>query len=211
MEARGRGTIITGFIAATREMWGERGLHIMRERLPEETRRATLDEIVMASAWLSVVHIIKWHETIYEELASRDDDVFMRFVDRGLDHGFGRVQKFFLGFASPRLLIERAPTLWRRQHTHGTLTVKTEGDYDYALPEAQGSALADAKEISVATVTLKDHPLIDVPLSRRALAEAWRHVLTLARVHDVKESHAVEATGPAGEKSLIARLTWSRS
>src|SRR6516225_2147321 len=113
MDARGRGTIITGFIAATRELWGERGLRDVRDRLPDETRRATLDEIVMASSWLPVVHIIKWHETIYEGLAAKDDAVFMRFVDRGLDHGFGRVQRFFLGFASPRLLIERAPGLWR--------------------------------------------------------------------------------------------------
>jgi hypothetical protein len=209
--ALARGTIFTGFIAATRELWGERGLRDVRDRLHDDTRKATLDEIVLATSWLPVVHVIRWHEAIYEGLAAKDDAAFLRFVDRGLEQGFGRVQKFFLGFASPRLLIERAPSLWRKQHTHGKLTVTTSGDFDYALPEAQGSSLADKGESFVATVTLRDHPFIDVPLSRRALAEAWRHVLTLARVEEVKESHSVETTGHAGERALVARLTWVRS
>ena len=210
-----------GFWGAVRDVWGDDALRDIAARLPPETRRATFDEIVLALSWLPSGYISDWHEAVWNGPAKQDDALFCRFVDRSVELGFGRMQRFFLKLATPKQLVERAPEMWRRQHTHGQITVSVRGHYEHALPEAQGSPSADDTAAPpVATVTLRDHPFVNRAVSRRALAEVWRHILTLARAKDATESHRVEAAPPSGAPgargeageaaALVVRLSWTR-
>jgi len=48
----------------------------------------------------------------------------------------------------------------------------------------------------------RGHPLTETPLARLAFAEVMRHVLSLSRARNVRESHALEGD------ALVVTLTW---
>jgi hypothetical protein len=83
---------------------------------------------------------------------------------------------------TPALLATRAAKEWRSEHSHGTV--------DVVLGERG------------ATATFRDTPFIEVPLMQLGLAECFRHLASLSRVHGVRETHRTEAG------RLIVDLIW---
>ena len=180
-----RGMGMHGTRAAALEMWGADGLRAIGARLPAATRVATLDEILLPVSWYPTQYSIDWLEAIWDGPAGRVDATLCAFVDRSIELGFGRMRRFFLRLASAELMIGRAPQQWRDMHTHGTLTATLLG--------RDGSM-----------VIVRNHPYTKTALSRRVLAEAYRHLLTLSGRREARETHGVE-----GPDALYVRLTWS--
>ncbi len=178
-----RGTILVAFRAAASDLWGKDGVAAIAALLPDYTRDATLERIVVNVEWVPERHVMAWYEAVWNGPAARQQAQFARFLDAMMDRGFGRVRKIFLGLVTPMTMLEKAPELWRHDHTHGVLEI-----------EAQPGS---------AKVLLRDHPYTTTPLARVAIAEIYRYALSLGRARDVTESHYTEPDG-----SLILRLRW---
>jgi hypothetical protein len=178
------GNVVHGFREAALDLWGKAGLDEIAARLPPDARTETIDSIVLPVSWYPVRFSTAWHQAIWEGPARRDAAELARFVARSVDMGFGRFKRTLLSFATPEMLLSRAPELWRYQHTHGTLEGAWEGD-------------------GGARMTLRDHPYVTHPVSARLQANALAHIASLGfRARPARESHAVEAG------ALVIRLTW---
>jgi hypothetical protein len=184
-ESLTKGTILHSLAAAVRDLWGDDGARALAAELPEETAAATTGAELVPIRWYPTRYLLDWNAAMMEGPARRDEEAFRRCVDRSMDLGFGRVRRAFLALATPTLLGKRAAQLWRHEHTHGSLAIVTEG-------------LAP----NTARVTLADHPFVTTAYSRVAIAEVMRHLLSLSRAHDVRETHA--AHGDA----LVITLRW---
>jgi len=180
-----KGTVIHALVAATREIWGEDGLRDVSERLSGETREATLGATFTSLGWHPTRQILEWNEALWGGPAAGDDQAFRHVVARSIELGFGRVRRVFLSFATPTLLAERATQLWKHDHTHGVLTLDS-------------SAQAEGR----AKVALAGHPFTTTPVSRIAIAEVFRDVLSLSRAKNVVESHAMSGD------VLVISLSW---
>lgn len=173
-----------GMRGAARALWGDRGLRSIAERLPEETRRETFDQIVLPVTWYPARYTVDWNRAIWDGPAARSDDAFLRFVDESIEQGFGRMRRFFLRLASPERMHARTPEMWRYQHTHGTLSSVVRGD--------------------TATLTLRDHPYVKDSIMRKACAEAWRHIVVLSGRKDARSTFGVE-----GPDTMVVRIGWN--
>jgi len=158
-EPHARGSVLHGFRAAVVDLWGEEGLRDLADRLPADVRAATFDAIVLPFEWVPVAHTIAWHEALAAGPARGDDRELARAVGRAIDLGFGRFKSAFFSGVTPERLVERAPELWRWQHTHGQLSAHA--------------------ETATGLVTLQGHPYVDHPVSRRVTAESFRHIVTI--------------------------------
>jgi hypothetical protein len=184
-ESLSKGTIIRSLAAAVSDLWGEEALRAVVDRLPPETRAATTGVGFIPIDWYPTRHILKWGAAILDGPAFGDEVAFTRCVSRSVELGFGIVQRAFLAIATPTRLAARAADLWRHEHTHGTLSIETS---DAARGQAR--------------LSLRDHPFVAEPLSRIAISEGIRTVLSLSRARNVRESHAV-----LGE-NLFITLHW---
>ena len=182
-EMLARGTIFVGFRAAVLDLWGARGMEHLASRLPPDVRRDTVSNLVVSTQWLPETHVLAWYEALWTGPCEEIRESFARVLDRMLDCGFGRIRKAFLAFAKPAMIFEKAPTLWRYDHTHGLLTVMLGG--------------------RSARLRLEQHPYVDNPLSCMAAAEIYRYCVTLCRARNVTETHYRDADG-----ALIVRLRW---
>jgi hypothetical protein len=183
-EPLSRGIGLHGFRAAVIDLWGQDGVAAVAARLPEDTRRKTIDDIVLPVSWYPERFTIDWQEAVLDGPAQKDDAAFFAFIDRGIEQGFGRMRRFFLRLASLEAMVARGPEAWRYQHTHGTMTAK----------------LLDRRR---SIYTLRDHPFVRHPLTRRSTAAAWRHIGELAGLKDMKETHAME-----GGETLVVHLSF---
>jgi hypothetical protein len=180
-----RGTVLHSSIEACRELWGEDGLRDALRRLPAEVREATTGADFTALRFYPTRYVNAWDEAKMAGPARGDEDEFRRSVARGMELGFGRVRRVFLSFATPMLLAQRAAELWRHDHTHGEVSV------DSSMRD-QGRA----------RVTLVGHPFVETPLARLAFGEVVRHLLSMSRARNVRETHA-----HSGD-SLVVALSW---
>jgi hypothetical protein len=154
--------------------WGEAGLKSVLDRLTPEVREATAGPSFTPLGWYPTRYVVDWIEASYDGPARRDDEAIRKGVDLAIDLSFGRVKRVFLRFATPVLLAQRAADLWRREHTHGSLTMTSD--------------LAERR----ALLTLRGHPFTTTFASRLTTAEIFRYVLSLSRANDVRESHALQ-------------------
>src|SRR5262249_8003608 len=132
----------------------DRGLRTIREQMTAEVREQTLDPILLSKEMLPERYVMAWYDAVWEGPAKRQQAPFCTFLDRMMDHGFGRVRTVLLGFVAPAQLAEKASGLWRHDHNTGTLTTSTSG--------------------TVSTFVLRDHVYTTTPLSRLAIAEIYR-------------------------------------
>lgn len=177
-----RGMILVGFRDAVRALWSEAGLRQIAALLPEEARRETVDRQVLPVEWLPERYIMAWYDAVWNGPAAGSWKLFASFLDKMMDLGFGRVRKMLIGVIGAETMLEKAIDLWRHDHTHGVLRIKVSGK----------SAIA----------TLHDHPYINTPVSRFAIAEIYRYCLSLSRARNVKMEHRHEGT------SVQVHLTW---
>jgi hypothetical protein len=180
-----RGTLLHSIAAGVREVWGVDGLRDVTARLPEETRAATTGPAFTTLSWYPTRYVVDWDTAKMAGPARGDEEAFRRSVQRGTDLGFGRIRRALLSFATPVILAERAADLWRHDHTHGALSVDS-----------------SRRSEGAARVTLTDHPFTEAPIARVAFAEVMRHVLSLSRARNVRETHAMSGD------ALVVALTW---
>jgi hypothetical protein len=173
------------FRDAAERMWGAAGLRLLSSRLDPESRAASLDAIVVPVSMLPERYVLAWYQAALDGPCRGDMTEFRRFLCTMMDLGFGRVRKLFLGLASAEMVCSRAPDLWRHDHSHGRIE---------AVVEPGGRR---------GRVTLHDHVYTTTDLTRNAIAEIYRHALSLARVHNVTETHHQAPSG-----SLVVDVLW---
>jgi len=142
------------------------------------------DRPIVADAWMPEHYVTDWFEAAFGGPAQSNAAVFRTFLDRMMDHGFGRVRSFFLSMVTPQMLIQKAPDLWRHDHSCGELIVQTIAEQH-------------------CVVLLRNHVYTKTPLSRLAIAEIYRYVLALSRAAGVEETHRVDDDG-----QLNVRISW---
>lgn len=154
-------------------MWGEPRLGEIGAHLPQEVRIATVDNPLIVGDWLPERYVMAWYEAVMAGPAKGDRSVFCTFIDRMMDIGFGTVRKFLLQMASPHHVAAQAASLWRHDHTHGTLTASRLGDLGFLF-------------------VLENHPYTTTPLSRLAISEIYRYATELTRTRNVTAWHVLK-------------------
>jgi hypothetical protein len=168
--------------AAAKHLWGEHAFSAIAERLKPDTRRVMLQEPLVAMSWYPSWMLIDWCQSVWNGPARQRDAIYATFVDRTIDLGWSRVRRLFVGMLTPELLATRAAKEWRNEHSHGTVDV---------VLGTQG-----------ATATFRDSPFVEVPIMQVGLAECFRHLASLSRVHVVRETHHTEPG------RLVVELIW---
>jgi hypothetical protein len=92
------------------------------------------------------------------------------------------MRRIFVGMLTPGLLASRAAKEWRNEHSHGTVE----------------SVIGERG----ATATFRDTPFLEVELMQAGLAESFRHLISLSRVPNVRETHRMEGA------KLVVDLAW---
>jgi hypothetical protein len=182
-EPLSRGTIVVSIGPAVRAVWGDEGWDATLGRLPPETLAATTGANLLSLSWYPTRYLLHYERAIFDGPAERDEDAYRRYIDRRIDLGFGRFRRTFLRFATPERLAQRASELWRRDQTHGLLKVDELGE-------------------GFTRMSLRDHPYVLNQLSRLGAAEIMRHILSLSRFRDVRETHALV------DHALVMTFLW---
>ena len=184
-----RGSVIHGFREAVLDIGGEAALAEVAHRLPMAARIETIDRIVLPFEWVPIDHAIAWHEALWAGPLAADEGKLARFVARSIELGFGRFKSAFFAGITPARLFERAKELWRYQHTHGDVTVAVDGQ--------------------AAVVTLRDHPYVAIPTSRRVTAESFRHLVATSFVQDAAlRGRTVKAAWGVSGAALVVQISW---
>jgi hypothetical protein len=181
-----RHTIFKAFREAARDCFREDGLLALAARLSPECRQFTVDAIAISELWLPERYVMEWYEAAFAGPCDCDRARYVRFIDRMMDFGFGRVRKALAGVVSASRMLRMSTELWRDDHTTGTLLLLR--------------CDTDTRE---ALVELRDHPYATTPLARDTIAEIYRYCLSLARVKTVSQSHALV------EGRLQVTLRWT--
>jgi hypothetical protein len=188
-EPHARGSVIHGFRAALVDLWGDEALAALAARLPLDTRIATVDTLILPFEWVPLPHVIAWHDALWTGPCAADEHRLARLVARSIELGFGRFKSAFFTNVTPERLVSRAPELWRWQHTHGELTANVEG--------------------LTAVVTLRDHPYVEQPSSRRITAESYRYIVGMAGAREVRMAWGDRQAGPSSRaRELVVQLSW---
>jgi hypothetical protein len=177
-----RGSTLIGFIEAARRLEGD-SLDQLRSALEADLVRTLFDDLVLASSWFPESTLVGLCEAVFRGPLREAPAPYAAYLGRSVDLGWGRVQRALVGFATPKMLAERAAKLWRREHSHGELVAEVTGNH--------------------ASLALRGHPYADTPFSRALIAELLRYIVSLTRVGVVRQTHALEAPG-----ALRIELEW---
>jgi hypothetical protein len=182
-ESMARGTVFRGLREAALEVFGETGYAVLVRALPADVRAATVDSLTVAVGWYPERYVMAWFEAAFDCAAGRNEARFHAFLDRMMDHGFGKVRRALLRLASPDMLLGQATTLWQHDHSHGWLTAKVE----------RGAAC----------LTLRNHVYTTAPVSRAAITEIYRYGVALTGARHVVATHSLQPDG-----SMQVHLHW---
>jgi hypothetical protein len=169
-----RRTIFVGFRAAALELWGAPGLAELGGRLPEDVREATVTPLSIHAEMLPEEHVLAWYQAAWEGPAARDRNAYHRFLQGMMNHGFSKVRRTLLQFASAQHITRKASELWRHDHNTGELR--------YVCGEERS-----------AVVCLSDHVYLGTPLARSSVVEILRYAASLGQNRDVRASYALES------------------
>lgn len=178
LASRVRGHTLSALRQATRELYGDEWHRELASQLPVQ---AKLDQ---PPHWIPVEYAIAWMDGVWEGPMRQDRAQLAPFVDRVLDHGFGRVKRLLLTIATPQGVVRRASELWRDEMSDGRVV-------------SYGTSPTSARFV------LYDHPFLDHPLWREINAETCRYAVALAGAKDAVEQHE----GDVGEP-LVVNLSW---
>ena len=179
-----RGTLVAGALSAVKAVWGDPGFKELRDHLPADARRALCDDIVLPVAWYPERYFESCCEIVWRRLAREENGPFFDFVHHSVDSGWTFVHRAIMRFATPQRLARRAPDLWRHDHTHGELSV-------------------DFRETS-GTVRIKGYPYPRESIMHHGQTEALRHILSHARVRDVRATRHDEPS-----TDFVATFDWT--
>jgi hypothetical protein len=166
------------------QLWSRAGLDEAAALLPAETREATLDVPAMAASWVAERHVIAWGHAIWEGPARRERAAYEQFIDRQIDLSFGRIRRFMLSVVSPATLLEKAPAIWREDHTHGDVATEVLGRNEGIWK-------------------LANHPFTSTPQLRASMAEVVRYCISLTNATGVTAMHTLEHGC-----ILVVRVRW---
>jgi len=171
---------VTAARDAVVDLWGREALADVYARMPQAER-----EYLMAPmpAWVPVRVPVALSFAVYEGPVGRDKAKFYKFLHRHTDNSVGRVRKLLLGLANPERIFAEAPKMWRSEHTVGSLEARIDGKSGMAI--------------------LRDHPYVESPHGRAAIAETFRYLVELSRAKDVTETHAL-----VGTSAVEVKLRW---
>jgi hypothetical protein len=165
-----RGNMLRAFRAAAAELWDVAVLTKLGDQLSADTRRSTVDALfILADARFPERYVLEWLQAVWQGPCGRDHAKLRSFMGRVCAHGFARMRRLLLEVSSPEQLVEKAAAIWESQHSHGKLTME----------------LCGANQLRV---RLSDHLYVESPVTRTALGEFYRYVVSLCRgVREVDE------------------------
>lgn len=179
-----RGYLLTAFRNAALETFGATGVEELVAALDPATRARTFGASGPPPKWIPEADLIACAYVIWEGPAHRDRNAYNTFLRRQVDLGTGRVQRALLSLASARRVLDRAPSIWSSEHSHGVLEVEHHSD-------------------TSASVHLRDHLYVETPQARATIAEVFRYIVGLTRADEVTETHALDGTS-----AVVVRLSW---
>jgi hypothetical protein len=182
-EALTKGTTLVSLRLAIIDLWGDSAWRDVVSRLPADAAETMTGGELTGVGWYPTRFAQACGRAAYEGPGGGREEELRRLTRRAIDLGFGRIRRALLRLATPELLATRGASLWRHDHSVGELTV------ELRAPHA-------------AHLTLRDHPFVEPPLSQLVFAEAMRHVVSLSRVPNVRETHVREGDG------LSVSLMW---
>jgi hypothetical protein len=172
-----------GMTGSVQRLWGAAGLDAMKRQFDPPERRVLFEEIALPGAWYAEELTARFRRIVWTDLAGHNETTFAGFVDRSVDHGWGRIHSVLVRLATPRTLAHRAQELWRQDHSHGNVEVEMDD--------------------TTARLRLFNHPYLRDPVMRRFQAEAFRYIFSLTRVRDLR---TVIGSDPEG--ALVMTATW---
>lgn len=181
LASRARGHTLSAYSQATRELYGEEWQRRLASQLPKHVQ-VKLDQ---PPEWIPVEYAIAWMDAVWEGPMRQDRTELVRFVDRVLDHGFGREKRLLLTIATPPGVVRRASELWRGEMSDGRVV-------------SYGTSPTSARFV------LYDHPFLEHPLWREITAETFRYAVALAGAKDAIEQHEGDLGQP-----LVVNVSWS--
>src|SRR5436309_12398325 len=87
--------------AAAVELYGDEGLREIGEHLPPDVRGALIDSALITEAWLPEGFVMAWQKAVFEGPVRSSDDELHRYIDKVVDHGFGRVRRLLVNLVTP--------------------------------------------------------------------------------------------------------------
>lgn len=177
-----KGVYFTSLRKAVEQTWGADALACVAADMPEDSRLACFGDL-RPGEWVPERHFIAFNLALWAGPVARNREAYERCIELTMSLSFGVIRRTLLQLASPRAVLERAPRLWADDHTHGELEV---------------AAISDRQ----ATLRLREHPFVDFPQGRAAIAYSLRCVVALCGVKKAVVSH-----GPDGD-ALRVKLAW---
>jgi hypothetical protein len=168
-------------VDAAREIWGEQGVQDAAGRMPARERAEFFAEPL--PEWAPTRAMIAFNFALWEGPVRRDKPIYFSWLRRTTDLSFGRVKKLFLSMATPEKLITSAGSIWKGDHTSGTLDGMVHG--------------------KTGTLVLRHHPYTETPQARAAIAEMLRYAVELTRAKGATATCALIA--PA---ALQIKIRW---
>lgn len=161
-------------------LWQKPALDEVLARMPEAERAILCGPL---AAWVPVRVPVQLGHAVWEGPVGRDKARYHAYLHRQTDMTTGRIRKALLGLAKPERIFAQAPAMWRSEHTAGTLEASVEG--------------------KSGVVVLRDHPYVESPQGRAAIAETFRYIVELSRAKGATETHALIAPG-----AVEVKLRW---
>lgn len=173
---------LIGVRAACELMWGAAGMDAIGAALPAAVRARTAG-LAPLPEWLPLDDLIAWHFAVWDGPARRDWTIMSQQARLTIDQGFGRVKRLVVSALTPQSLAQRVGPLWRDEYSTGQLE----------------ALVIDTNRVQL---RLSDHAYVGIPLMARVISEAYRHVLSMTRAHNVQVAHDVRGA------ALTVNLRW---
>ena len=181
--ARARGSVVIGMKSAALELWGPDAVASLARSLSTEARVAIFDDLLLPMGWIAESSVIEFWRAAYEGPLEAREGALVKYVESAVMHGWGRFRKVFVGLMTPALLTERAPALWRHDHTHGVVEATMLGN--------------------TGVVRLIGHEYGASPVACRFMAASFQAIVAMSRAKDVTSVYSVDE-----RRTLTVRLAW---
>jgi len=180
-----RSTQLAAFRLGAMSAFGDETWRKAIDSLSAEAKRDLFPSgLPKSSGWVAERHMMELASAIFD-VRDRNLHLYREFIGAVIDEGFGKIRRVLVSFASPQMLLHRAPDLWTYDHSHGRLEVEYQ---------------EKAARVSV------EHPqLLRTDLSCITMAEMFRAILCRTRAENVRERHVREQD----ETRMTILLSWS--